>query len=105
MARGVARTRAYLGAPPNPGVPVRRPLFPALVVASLAVGSTCPSRLLAQDAVPVANTAVVDVKAAACLRDQYLADPDSTHVKIVALANAIPAEKFTWRPAAGVRSV
>jgi uncharacterized damage-inducible protein DinB len=84
---------------------VRRPLFPALVVASLAVGSTCPSHLLAQDATPVANTAILDVKAAAYLRDQYLADLDSTHVKIVALANAIPADKYAWRPAEGVRSV
>ena len=79
---------------------MRRPLFPALIVASLAVGAACPSQLLAQDAI-----AVVDTKAAAYLRDQYVADLDSVHAKIVALANAIPAEKYTWRPAEGVRSV
>jgi uncharacterized damage-inducible protein DinB len=42
---------------------------------------------------------------AAQLRDQYSADLDSVHAKISALAAAIPAEKYSWRPAAGVRSV
>ena len=30
---------------------------------------------------------------------------DSVHVKIVALAKAIPADKYSWRPGTGVRSV
>src|SRR5262252_6996312 len=47
----------------------------------------------------------LDAKSAAHLRDQYLADLDTVHVKIVALAKAIPADKYAWRPAAGVRSV
>ena len=42
---------------------------------------------------------------AAHIRDEYLADLDTVHVKIVALANAIPADKYSWRPTAGVRSV
>ena len=48
---------------------------------------------------------LIDAKAAAYLRDQYIADLDTVHVKILALANAIPAEKYSWRPSAGVRSV
>ena len=48
---------------------------------------------------------VIDAKAAAYLRDRYLADMDTVHVKIMALANAIPADKYAWRPAQGVRSV
>jgi hypothetical protein len=48
---------------------------------------------------------VMDAKTAAFLRDKYLDDLDSTHVKIVALANAIPEDKYSWRPAEGVRSV
>ncbi len=40
-------------------------------------------------------------RAAAHVRDEYLADLDTVHVKIVALANAIPADKFSWRPAPG----
>ncbi len=48
---------------------------------------------------------VIDAKAAAYLRDRYLADMDTVHVKIMALANAIPADEYAWRPAQGVRSV
>ena len=48
---------------------------------------------------------VIDAKAAAYLRDRYLADMGTVHVKIMALANAIPADKYAWRPAQGVRSV
>jgi uncharacterized damage-inducible protein DinB len=46
-----------------------------------------------------------DLKSAAHIRDQYLADLDTVHVKILALAGAIPADKYSWRPAQGVRSV
>ena len=53
----------------------------------------------------VAAQEVIDAKAAAYLRDRYLADMDTVHVKIMALANAIPADKYAWRPAQGVRSV
>src|SRR6185369_11109311 len=48
---------------------------------------------------------VIDVKSAAYLRDKYLADMDSVHNKILQLAAAIPADKYSWRPAAEVRSV
>lgn len=34
-----------------------------------------------------------------------MADLDTLHSKFVALANAIPADKYSWRPAPGVRSV
>ena len=48
---------------------------------------------------------VMDARSASYLRDRYLADMDTVHAKIMALANAIPAEKYSWRPAQGVRSV
>ena len=48
---------------------------------------------------------VLDSKSAAFLRDRYLADLDTVHVKIMALATAIPEDKYSWRPAPGVRSV
>jgi uncharacterized damage-inducible protein DinB len=51
----------------------------------------------AQDALNAASAAHV--------RDTYLTDLDTLHAKIMALANAIPADKYSWRPAAGVRSV
>ena len=48
---------------------------------------------------------VLDAKTAAVIRDEYMADLDTVHAKIMALANAIPEEKYSWRPAPGVRSV
>lgn len=76
----------------------RRCLFglalPAVIVTSLAT----PTRaLFAQD--------VLDAKSAAHLRDQFLTDMDTLHSKVMALAMAIPEEKYSWRPSAGVRSV
>ena len=48
---------------------------------------------------------VMDAKSAAFLRDKYLADLDTVHVKVMALAAAIPGDAYGWRPAAGVRSI
>ena len=39
------------------------------------------------------------------VRKEFLTDLDSLHAKFVALAEAIPADKYSWRPAPGVRSV
>jgi uncharacterized damage-inducible protein DinB len=71
-------------------------LFVLLSVGALMTGAPlCTAR--AQDA--------LEAKTAAFLRDKYLADLDSTHAKIMALAVAIPEDRYGWRPAAGVRSV
>ncbi len=48
---------------------------------------------------------VMDAKSATYLRDRYLADMDTVHTKVMALATAIPEEKYAWRPTQGVRSV
>src|SRR5439155_21903660 len=48
---------------------------------------------------------VMDAKSATYLRDRYLADMDTVHTKVMALANAIPEEKYAWRRTQGVRSV
>ena len=78
-----------------PQRPCRRLLALVPLVATLAV--LPPSAARAQD--------VLDAKSAAFLRDKYLADLDTVHVKIMALATAIPEDKYSWRPSAGVRSV
>src|ERR1700757_2179626 len=39
------------------------------------------------------------------MKPQALLDLQDIHKKMVGLATAIPAEKYTWRPEAGVRSV
>ena len=42
---------------------------------------------------------------AAGVRAEYIAEVDNVGKKIVDLAEAIPADKYGWRPAEGVRSV
>jgi hypothetical protein len=44
-------------------------------------------------------------EAAVEVRKQFLADLDTLQRKFVALAEAIPADKYAWRPGSGVRSV
>ena len=39
------------------------------------------------------------------VRAQFVTDLDTLYAKFYALANAIPAEKYAWRPAPGVRSI
>ena len=39
------------------------------------------------------------------LRSEFLANYDDTAKKIISLAEAIPADKYAWRPGAGVRSI
>jgi uncharacterized damage-inducible protein DinB len=39
------------------------------------------------------------------MKPQALQDLEDMHKKMVSLATAIPAEKYTWRPEAGVRSL
>lgn len=48
---------------------------------------------------------VLDAKSATEIRMRYLNDLDTVHVKVMALANAIPEDKYSWRPAPGVRSI
>ena len=52
------------------------------------------------------STQVTAVRAAPVgFRAEYAAGVDEVGQQLVALAQAIPAEKFSWRPAPGVRSV
>jgi uncharacterized damage-inducible protein DinB len=79
-------------------LPLRRQLAGLVLPLAVAAALVAPThRVLAQDA--------LDAKSATHLRDQYMADLDTVHVKIMALANAIPADKYAWRPAPGVRSI
>ncbi len=72
--------------------------IPALAVALVTAGTA--SRAFARPASPEDTTAPsYDMKA------QSLADLDDLHKKFVSLAQAIPADKYTWRPADGVRSI
>lgn len=74
---------------------MRRPVT-AAVVFLLAT-----SLLAAQQAQPAAKPPASKNG----FRAEFLRDLDDVQGKIVALAKAIPAEKYAWRPAEGVRSV
>ena len=59
---------------------------------------------LAAFAAPLAAQAAPNREAAIEYRKQFLNDLDTLESKVVALANAVPAEKYSWRPSEGVRS-
>jgi len=59
---------------------------------------------LATHASPAQQSAA-NVSIAAPLDSQYVGDLTAIHDKVVALAEAIPADKYSWRPSAEVRTV
>lgn len=69
-----------------------------LLTALATVAST--RAIIAQD-----TQAPFTASSAAHVRATYVSDLDTLHAKFMALANAIPADKYSWRPTAGVRSV
>jgi uncharacterized damage-inducible protein DinB len=76
----------------------RRCLVGLALPVAIATGLATPTRaLFAQD--------VLDAKSAAHMREQFLTDMDTVHARVMALAMAIPEEKYSWRPGPGVRSV
>jgi uncharacterized damage-inducible protein DinB len=75
-------------------------ILSGIFVLALILGGA--SRVHAQapaDAKPAAVPAIKNIRTA------FLDDLKDEQEKIVGLAEAFPAEKFTWRPAEGVRSV
>ena len=83
----------------------RRPApLPSRFPSRLAAGSAAALLAVAAPAAARAQD-VIDARSAAFFRDRYVADLDTVRSKIMALAHAIPEDKYGWRPAAGVRSV
>jgi uncharacterized damage-inducible protein DinB len=70
-------------------------LAPALVLALVALA---PNR-------SAHAQGTLDAASAARIRKEYVDDMDTVHVRFMALAKAIPADKYSWRPGVGVRSV
>jgi uncharacterized damage-inducible protein DinB len=71
---------------------MKRRLTLVVVVAVWVVGLA----LVAGGAEPAAPTG---------FRAEFIAEVDSVGKKLISLAGAVPQEKYSWRPAAGVRSV
>lgn len=68
----------------------------AVSAATFALALTATAAL-AQDVVP--NRATAEV-----VRKNFLSDLDTLQARFLALAETIPADKYSWRPAPGVRS-
>ena len=56
-------------------------------------------------AVPAQAQDAVSKETAAAVKASFLNDMETLHTKFVAIANAFPQDKYTWRPMDGVRSV
>ena len=85
------------------------PIARAVVIISAAAAAlSTPVALLgaqSQQGSQAAAAGAPNREAIVELRGQFLADLDTLHTKFVALANAIPADKYGWRPSPGVRSI
>ena len=77
----------------------RRYLMRASAVATLA------ALTLVSDASTASAQGVPNRESALEIRKRFLVDLDTLHSKFTALSEAIPAEKYSWRPAPGVRSI
>jgi uncharacterized damage-inducible protein DinB len=77
-------------------------LFPALVLL-VAIQSNASSPQ--QTPQPVSTASEDKTPPSYDMKAQALQDLQDIHKKMVELATAIPAEKYTWRPEAGTRSV
>lgn len=82
------------------------PMFAVALLCASASSALVASSHSNQPAPSSAATKTTDAtRPSYDLKAQALLDLDDMHKKFVDLANAIPQEKFTWRPADGVRSV
>ena len=82
---------------------LRYHLFAAVALGCLLLAVT-PS-VLAQAAAPAPSAQAAPAAAASSFRAEALRLIEDAETKLVKLAEAIPAEKYTWRPGEGVRSV
>jgi len=78
-------------------------LLAAIFLLNLSPGLTAARNNLAQPANPSASDD--NTPPSYDMKGQALVDLQDLHKKMVALAQAIPADKYTWRPEAGTRSI
>jgi uncharacterized damage-inducible protein DinB len=78
-----------------------------LAVVFCLMASVTASEVYARSSAPPAQTAAAADKTVPSydMKAQAIVDLQDLQKKFVGLAEAIPAEKYTWRPAEGVRSI
>jgi len=84
-------------ASPRSPASLRRLLRALLLLVSVLAVTAPVASAGAQDLLP--RAAAIEVRA------RFVNDLDTLQHKFVALAEAIPADKYSWRPAPGVRSI
>jgi hypothetical protein len=84
---------------------MRYPLAPAVHWRSIRTGAFTVALAVAATAGVAAAQSVPNREDALEVRKQFVSDLDTLQKKFLALAEAIPAEKYAWRPAPGVRSI
>ena len=88
--------------PEVPAVPTSRRLVLAAAAVTLVVAVAAPA---AAQQTAAARAAAPPTAAPAGLAADLLTDIAQVEKKMLALARAIPADKYAWRPGQGVRSV
>jgi hypothetical protein len=71
----------------------------------LLVATTVAAFMSTMSASVARGQDVLTKESAAALKASFIADLDTMQQKYVSLAQAFPADKYTWRPMEGVRSV
>ena len=84
-------------------VDARRLRWPSTLTAALIMALVANARVMQAQA--QASAELLPRDAAIEVRSRFLMDLDTLQSKFLALAEAFPAEKYSWRPAPGVRSV
>jgi len=84
---------------------MNRRLLSALFRGAVGAGSLAALLVPGPGAREAWAQSVPDRISALEVRTRFLADLDTLQKKFLALAEAIPAEKYSWRPGEGVRSV
>jgi len=72
--------------------------YPRTTIIACAIALASTNAMAQAQPVPNRESAVE-------MRTRFLQDLDSLQGRFLALAEVFPAEKYSWRPGAGVRSV
>lgn len=79
---------------------MRRLAFGALAVVTMSTPAVAQGANKSSS-----SSTILPRESAVEVRMRFLNDLDTLHAKVLALAEAMPADKYSWRPSDGVRSV
>jgi uncharacterized damage-inducible protein DinB len=80
-------------------------LVPGALVLTVLAASAAPAQTPASPAAAASTASAAPATAIPGFRGEFLAQQDSVEKEILGIAEATPADKYSWRPAPGVRSM